>query len=72
MEKIQYFCDICKIECQSNEGLGTLAGFLIKITSDLKPQRLNSGQHLCHTCFGLVLKFLEELKNEHKSRESNK
>ena len=63
MEKIQYFCDICKIECKIDGGLGTLSGFLMKMTSDLQSQKLIFGEHYCHLCTELVLKFIEEMKN---------
>lgn len=64
MEKLQYFCDSCKKECQSNEGLMTFAGFLIKMTPDLKAQKLSVIEHYCRECSELILRFIEEMKNE--------
>ena len=67
MQKIQYFCDICAKECLVQEGLGTLAGFIIKMNQELKSDRIAFEGHYCGECVEKVLQFISEKKDEHTS-----
>lgn len=64
-QKIFYYCDVDGKECVPQEGLGTLAGFIVKMNTDLKPEQVGFEGHYCHECCESILGFITELKTAH-------
>ena len=60
MQQIRYFCDSCGAECFVKDGLGTFAGFLVKISDKLEPQRVGFEGHYCSVCTEKILKFFSQ------------
>jgi len=65
---VKYFCDVCLKECLINDGLGTFAGFIVKLNPELKPQRLGFEGHYCFECAEKIIEFIDQLKNGPDSR----
>ena len=63
MQVIKYFCDICGKECLPQDGLGTFAGFLVKMNEKLEKKQVGFEGHYCDGCIEKLLDFINELKN---------
>lgn len=66
MKTIKLFCDICQKECFINEGMGSLAGAIIKLDAQLKKRPLEFQQDFCPECCEVILNFLKEFKENAK------
>ena len=64
VQKIQFFCDTCGRECLTSEGLGSFAGYIIKLDKELQPQNLQFQGHYCNECVDKILIFINTLKEK--------
>ena len=69
MQQVRYFCDSCSVECFVKDGLGTFAGFIVKINDKLEPQRLGFEGHYCNICAEEILKFISQAKENAKNSD---
>mgnify|MGYP001558508581 CR=1 FL=1 len=67
---IKYFCDTCKKECLTNEGLSTFAGFVIKMNEKLESQQLGFKGEYCGQCSETILEFIKKLKDAEDTSKS--
>lgn len=65
------FCDVCGKEGEKGSGGSTFAGILSRLNVNLEKQAYRFAQDLCSECSELVLKFIDELKNDVKTRGAN-
>ena len=64
MQITRYFCDICEKECLVKDGLGTFAGFTVKMNEKLEAQRIGFEGHYCNECLEKMLEFTNSLKEK--------
>ena len=72
MQQIKMFCDACGKEGEKGSGGSTFAGILSRLTINLEKQPYQFASDFCSECSELVLKFIDELKNDVKEKAKGK
>lgn len=63
-QKVYYFCNCCDKECLPKDGLGTFAGFIIRLDNELKPRQMAFEGHYCSECIEKILNFIASIKTD--------